>query len=120
MDYLQDLFHVLMQDYLFNIGKPEFETSKAILKKKIEGNEEACQIEEEVLDYLAQKFSNDVRNLEGSLNRLIFNATLENPDVIDINFAQRILMNEVIVNENDELTIKKIKKSCHKILWTNL
>ena len=94
-----------------NIGKPEFETSKAILKKKIEGNEEACQIEEEVLDYLAQKFSNDVRNLEGSLNRLIFNATLENPDVIDINFAQRILMNEVIVNENDELTIKKIKKA---------
>ena len=49
--------------------------------------------------------------MEGSLNRLIFNATLENPDVIDINFAQRILMNEVIVNENDELTIKKIKKA---------
>ena len=42
---------------------------------------------------------------------MIFNATLENPDVIDINFAQRILMNEVIVNENDELTIKKIKKA---------
>ena len=94
-----------------NIGRPEFETSKAILKKKIEGNEETCQIEEEVLDYLAQKFSNDVRNLEGSLNRLIFNATLENPEVIDLSFAQRILMNEVIVNENDELTIKKIKKA---------
>lgn len=94
-----------------NIDKPEFETSKAILKKKIEGSEDACQIEEEVLDYLALKFSNDVRNLEGSLNRLIFNATLENPDVIDIGFAQRILMNEVIVNEDDELTIKKIKKA---------
>lgn len=94
-----------------NIDKPEFETSKAILQKKIEGNQETCQIEEEVIDYIALKFSNDVRNLEGSLNRLIFNATLENPDVIDLAFAQRILMNEVIVNESDELTIKKIKKA---------
>lgn len=94
-----------------NISKPEFETSKAILKKKIEGNEDACMIEEDVLDYIAQKFSNDVRNLEGSLNRLIFNATLENPDVIDLNFAQRILMNEPIVNQDDELTMKKIKKA---------
>lgn len=94
-----------------NISKPEFETSKAILKKKIEGNEEACQIEEAVLDYLALKFSNDVRNLEGSLNRLIFAATLENPEIIDLKFAQGILMNAPIVNEEDELTIKQIKKA---------
>lgn len=39
---------------------------------------------EDVIDYLAGKYSNDVRNLEGTLNRLIFNATLFNPDVIDM------------------------------------
>ena len=94
-----------------NILKPEFDTSKAILKKKLEGNEEICQINEDVLDYLANKFSNDVRNLEGSLNKLIFNATLENPDVIDLDFAQRILMKEPIVSSESELTIKKIKKA---------
>ena len=94
-----------------NIVKPEFDTSKAILKKKLEGNEEACLINEDVLDYLANKFSNDVRNLEGSLNKLIFNATLENPEVIDLDFAQRILMKEPIVSEKSELTIKKIKKA---------
>ena len=94
-----------------NIVKPEFDTSKAILKKKLEGNEEACLINEDVLDYLANKFSNDVRNLEGSLNKLIFNATLENPEVIDLDFAQRILMKEPIVSEKTELTIKKIKKA---------
>lgn len=94
-----------------NIVKPEFDTSKAILKKKLEGNEEICQINEDVLDYLAHKFSNDVRNLEGSLNKLIFNATLENPDVIDLDFAQRILMKEPIVSSTSELTIKKIKKA---------
>ena len=63
------------------------------------------------MDYLANKFSNDVRNLEGSLNKLIFNATLENPDVIDLDFAQRILMKEPIVSSESELTIKKIKKA---------
>ena len=94
-----------------NISKPEFETSKAILKKKIEGNEETLNISEDVLDYLANKFSNDVRNLEGSLTKLIFNATLENADVIDLDFAQRILMKEPVVATPSQLNIKKIKKT---------
>lgn len=94
-----------------NIVKPEFDTSKAILKKKLDGNEEACYIQEEVFDYLASRFSNDVRNLEGSLNKLIFNATLENPDVIDLAFAQRILSKEPVeISSQSELNLKKIKK----------
>ena len=96
-----------------NISRPEFLTSKAILKKKLEGIEETLQIKEEVLDYLAHKFSNDVRNLEGSLNKLIFNATLENPDVIDLEFAQHILMNVPVVSTHEELSSKKSKKPLH-------
>ena len=81
------------------------------MKKKIEGNEETLNISEDVLDYLANKFSNDVRNLEGSLTKLIFNATLENADVIDLDFAQRILMKEPVVATPSQLNIKKIKKT---------
>ncbi len=62
------------------------------------------------------KYSNDVRNLEGTLNRLIFNATLFNPDVIDMDFARKVLIKEPIVSQSDELTIKKIKKVC-SLLW---
>ncbi|MGM9947613.1 chromosomal replication initiator protein DnaA [Floccifex sp.] len=94
-----------------NISKPEFDTSKAILRKKLEGNEDSILIKDEVLDYLASKFSDDVRNLEGSLNKLIFNATIENPDVIDLDFAQRILMKEPVIQNRDELTMKQIKKA---------
>ena len=65
----------------------------------------------DVIDYLAGKYSNDVRNLEGTLNRLIFNATLFNPDVIDMDFARKVLIKEPIVSQSDELTIKKIKKA---------
>ena len=99
------------QGLTINISKPEFDTSKAILKKKLEGNEETCLISDDVLDYLANKFSDDVRNLEGSLNKLIFNATIENPDLIDMDFAQRILMKEPVLINQDELTTKEIKKA---------
>lgn len=52
---------------------------------------------EDVIDYLAGKYSNDVRNLEGTLNRLIFNATLFNPDVIDMDFKfEKVLIKEPI------------------------
>lgn len=97
-----------------NISKPSFETSKAILKKKIEGREEICSISDEVLDFLALRFSNDVRNLEGSLNRLIFNATLFNPKVIDMAFASEHLEADPLLEAaagKDQLTIKDIKKT---------
>ncbi|WP_286356541.1 chromosomal replication initiator protein DnaA [Ileibacterium valens] len=95
-----------------NISKPGFETSKAILKKKIEGRQEACQIEEDVVDFLALRFSNDVRNLEGSLNRLIFNATLFNPPVINMEFASQVLETETIIeSDTADLNVKEIKKA---------
>ena len=50
---------------------------KAILLKKIEGRRESeILIQDEVLDFLATRFSSDVRKLEGSLNELFFKAVL--------------------------------------------
>lgn len=92
-----------------NISKPGFETSKAILKKKLEGREDI--ISDDVLDYLALTFSNDVRNLEGRLNQLIFQSTLFNPEIIDMKFAMEHLGKEPIVEKRSELTIRSIKKA---------
>lgn len=94
-----------------SISRPEFDTSRAILRKRIEGKEEQIRIQDDVIDYLASTFSNDVRNLEGSLNRLIFSATLENPEVIDTAFAKAVLVNEPIVDRQKELTLHKIEKA---------
>ena len=59
------------------IGSPEFETAKAILRKKMEGRQnDNIMIDEEVLDFLATRFSSDVRKLEGSLNEIIFQSDL--------------------------------------------
>ena len=56
-----------------NIESPSFETALDILKSKLETRLELKKyIEEEALIYLANNFNEDVRGLEGSLNRLIF------------------------------------------------
>ena len=91
------------------VGSPEFETAKAILKKKIEGRDEAIIVEDDVLAFIATKFSSDVRKLEGSLNELFFKAILDNPGIIDLKFAQSVFEDEPIIMQSDELTVLKIK-----------
>lgn len=94
------------------IGAPEFETAKAILSKKIEGREDAIMIDDEVLDYLATKFSSDVRKLEGTLNELFFKAILYNPKRIDLAFAKEIFKEDpVMLRERSDLTVKQIKQA---------
>ena len=92
------------------VASPEFETAKAILKKKIEGRDETVMIEDEVLDFIATKFSSDVRKLEGSLNELFFKAILDNPGIIDLNFARSVFEDEPVIVMEEELNVSRIKK----------
>lgn len=53
------------------IGEPDQETCVQILKKKISANGlDLDNIDENVLYFLAEKYSKDIRELEGALNRL--------------------------------------------------
>ena len=90
---------------------PEYETSFNILKNKIiEQNMPEDIIEDDVLKYIAERFSNDVRQLEGALNKLLFTA-------ISFNNSGSITMNDAIDSfkligvpgEKKNLTIEKIK-----------
>lgn len=56
-----------------NITQPDTPTRIAILKKKIEGNGlEISRFDDDALEFFATNFGNNVRELEGALNRLIF------------------------------------------------
>ena len=90
---------------------PEYETSLKILKNKIkEQNMNENIIDEEVLKYIAERFSNDVRQLEGALNKLLFTA-------ISFNNNSSITMSDAIDSfkligvpgEKKNLSIEKIK-----------
>lgn len=93
-----------------NIEAPEFETSINILKKKLTLNGRQ-NIDDEVLSYIATNFSQDVRQLEGALNRLLFFAITFVPvDHINMNVALEAFKDQ-IPEASSELNISVIKKA---------
>lgn len=94
-----------------SVGSPEFETAKAILQKKLDGRNDEIMIDDEVLDYLATRFSSDVRKLEGTLNELFFKAILYNPEKIDLKFSKEIFKENPSIQKDDDLSPKRIKKA---------
>ena len=62
----------LIQD----IGEPDYETKIAILKKKC--SQEGYLVDEEVIDFIAQKTSTNVREMEGTLTKVVFYSGLLN------------------------------------------
>lgn len=61
------------QGLQISISIPDLETRKQILKRKIVANNLNVEdFDEEVLDFFADRFGNNVRDLEGALNRLLF------------------------------------------------
>ena len=96
-----------------SIDTPEFETAKAILRKKIEIENVDYPISEEVLDFIATHFNTDVRELEGSLKRLLFYKLIcgKKLDVIDLNFALEAFSDSYSQpTQKKELTVSNIKK----------
>lgn len=97
---------------IVNISKPGVDTAKRILQKKIVGYESIFEIEDEVLDFLSVSYSEDIRTLEGALNRLIFNATLFNPSSITMDFALGVFKDEpTLIQPKKELDGRSIKKA---------
>ena len=90
---------------------PEYETSFKILKNKIkEQNMPDDIIEDDVLKYIAERFSNDVRQLEGALNKLLFTAiSFNNNGSITMNDAIDSFKLIGVPGEKKNLTIEKIK-----------
>ena len=104
------------QGLTVNIEAPEFETSINILKMKVETNpafRSSTNIDEDVFNYLATNFSQDVRSLEGALNRLLFYATTfpieGESDHISLNLAVEAFKDQ-IKETNKELTISTIRR----------
>jgi len=60
----------LIQD----IQTPDYETRVAILRKK--ASQEGYIVEANVIDYIAQKFNTNIREMEGILSKVVFYASL--------------------------------------------
>jgi len=73
-----------------DIGHPDLETRIAILKSKIKEKNIKLKISEDVITYIANIASNNVRELEGALNRAIAVHELNNEE-INIDSVKEIL-----------------------------
>jgi chromosomal replication initiator protein len=90
-----------------DIQPPDLETKVAILKKKAEA--ESVPLPDNVAIYIAEKIKSNIRELEGSLIRLIAYASLTNREV-SIGLAQEVLKN-VIGQDERAVTVDMIQKS---------
>ncbi len=89
-----------------DIQSPDLETKTAILKKKAEA--EAVPLSDDVAIYIAGKIKSNIRELEGSLIRLIAYASLTGQE-ISLALAQEVLKN-VLDHTERAVTIDIIQK----------
>jgi len=91
---------------LADISAPNYETRMAILQKKIELDHlEIYKIPYDVLDYIATNVKKNIRELEGSLNKLIALYRLEkNKREIDISLAAEALKDIISPENNRKVT----------------
>jgi chromosomal replication initiator protein len=89
-----------------DIQSPDLETKAAILKKKAET--EAIHLPDNVATFMASRIKTNIRELEGSLIRLIAYASLTTKP-LTIELAQEVLRN-VLDHEEKAVTIEQIQK----------
>jgi chromosomal replication initiator protein len=89
-----------------DIQSPDLETKAAILKKKAET--ESVPLPDNVAMYIAGKIKSNIRELEGSLIRLIAFASLTGQD-ISLPLAQEVLKN-ILDHDEKAVTIEIIQK----------
>lgn len=89
-----------------DISSPDYETRMAILQKKIELDHlEKYNIKNDVLDYIAANVKSNIRELEGSLNKLIALYKLNNNNnPIDIALAAEALKDIISSDNRKEVT----------------
>ena len=91
---------------LADISSPDYETRMAILQKKIELDKlEKYNIPLDVIQYIATNIKTNIRELEGSLNKLIALYRLNNNEgTIDISLAAEALKDIISSDNNRQVT----------------
>jgi len=89
-----------------DIQAPDLETRIAIMRKKAE--QENYDVQDDVIEYIANNIQSNIRKLEGALIRLYAYSSLTNKSV-DIDLAEEALKH-LISEDKKEITIEDIKK----------
>lgn len=91
---------------LADIQPPDYETRLAILKSKIE--DEYFTFDEEIVEYVANNITSNVRDLEGALKRILAYAGIERTNTISMELAQKALKEILFTLPQRNITISVI------------
>ncbi len=92
-----------------DIGQPDLETRIAILRKKAE-RDNLSLIPDEVLLFIAKSIRSNIRELEGSLVRLLAFSSLTGQD-ISVDLARDVLK-DFLSQRSNKATVRDILKAC--------
>ncbi len=84
-----------------DIQRPDYETRMAILRKKQESD--GYDVGNDVIEYIAQNVKSNIRELEGSLNKVIALANLEKKN-ITLELAEKALIDIISPREKKTIT----------------
>ena len=94
-----------------DIYPPDFELRCKIIRSKLKNTSIVNKIDENVIEYIANNCQNDVRFLEGAVNRLLAYTAMIVPDKVDLNFAIEALADFVNHNIYTRSSIESIQKA---------
>ena len=93
-----------------NIFPPDFALRMQILRKKIIGGNFEKEISEDVIEYIASNIGTDVRQLEGSITRLIAYSTIMGGAEITLDLAIEALKDFISKGMSEKNDIQRIQK----------
>jgi len=102
---------------LTDIQPPDFETREAILRKKAE--QEQVPVPDDVLAFIAKVIPSNIRELEGSLIRVVAYASLTKAP-ISVELASEVLKNAVAAAPMHRVTIPLIKDKVAKFFGISI
>ncbi|MCQ2500438.1 MAG: chromosomal replication initiator protein DnaA [Lachnospiraceae bacterium] len=88
-----------------DIQSPDYETRIAILRKKQEMD--GYTVDNDVIEYIARNVKSNIRELEGSLNKVIALANLEKRE-LNLDLAEKALIDIISPNEKKVVTPESI------------
>lgn len=93
-----------------DIKMPDYETRLAILRKKASSSG-TSQIGADILDFIARKFTKNVRRMEGALNKLIgYCSLIDSSSAITLEKATYLLADDIVQEDGAAVDIEKIQK----------
>lgn len=93
-----------------DIGIPDYDTRLAIISKK--AYDEGYVVSREVIEYIANAITTNVREMEGLLNRSVCYAELNNRGVVTLNVAIEALKNYLVTSREDVKSDEVIETVC--------